>query len=239
MSGWAARRFWKDVTVEEEDGGFAVRLDARPLRTPGKRPLILPTRALAEAVADEWRAVDGTVDPRKMPFTRSANSAVDKVATQFDEVADLIAAYGGSDLVCYRAEDPPELARKQAETWDPILDWARQRYGAALRHTSGIAPIGQADGALRPLSAAVRSTTPFELTALHDLVALSGSLLIGLAATEAESDPEALWRASRVDEDWQSGLWGEDEEAAEAAEAKRRDFLHAHRFWRLLKAPAI
>lgn len=238
MSGWAARRFWKDVTVEETPEGFAVRLDARPLRTPGKRPLTLPTLALAEAVADEWRAVERTVDPRRMPFTRSANSAVDKVATQFDEVADLIAAYGGSDLVCYRAEEPHELAQRQAKAWDPILEWALERHGAALQQTSGIAPVSQPEEAIRPLAAAVRGATPFELTALHDLVSLSGSLLIGLAATEPESDPEALWQASRVDEDWQAELWGEDEEAVEAAEAKRRDFHHAGRFWRLLQKPA-
>lgn len=235
MTGWAARRFWKDVTVEEEEGGFAVRLDARPLRTPGKRPLVLPTRALAEAIAGEWRAVDGTVDPRRMPFTRSANSAVDKVAPQFDEVAGLIAAYGGSDLVCYRTDEGGELSRRQAEAWGPILDWARRKHGADLRVTSGIAPVDQPDAAMRSLSAAVHGTTPFELTALHDLVSLTGSLLIGLAATEAESDPEALWRTSRVDEDWQAELWGADEEAAEATEAKRRDFLHARSFWRLLQ----
>ncbi|MGL4279098.1 MAG: ATP12 family chaperone protein [Albidovulum sp.] len=235
MSGWAARRFWTDVTVEETPEGFAVRLDARPLRTPGKRPLVLPTRALAEAVADEWRAVEGTVDPRKMPFTRSANSAVDKVATQFDEVADLIAAYGGSDLVCYRTDEGGELARRQKEAWDPILDWAQQKHGVALRVTSGIAPVDQPDEAMRVLAALVHRTTPFELTALHDLVSLSGSLLIGLAATEAESDPQALWLASRTDEDWQAELWGADEEAVAAAETKRRDFLHAHAVWRLLQ----
>lgn len=235
MTGWAARRFWKDVTVEAAPDGFAVLLDARPLRTPGKRPLTLPTRALAEAVAEEWRAVEGTVDPRRMPFTRSANSAVDKVATQFDEVAELIAAYGGSDLVCYRAEEPLGLALRQAEAWDPILDWARQRHGVELRPTAGITPVSQSGASLQRLAAVVQGTTAFELTALHDLVSLSGSLLIGLAATEPDSDPEMLWSKSRIDENWQAELWGEDEEAAAAADAKRRDFLHAHRFWRLLR----
>ena len=238
MTGWAARRFWKDVTVEADGGGFAVRLDSRPLGTPGKQPLILPTRALAEAVAEEWRAVDGTVNPDRMPFTRSANSAVDKVATQFDEVAGLIAAYGGSDLVCYRDDEAGELARRQAKAWDPILDWARQRHGAGLHVTSGIAPVAQPQEGIRQLTAAVQVASPFELTALHDLVSLSGSLLIGLAATEAGSDPEALWKASRVDEDWQAELWGRDEESIEAAEAKRRDFLHAHKLWRLVQRQA-
>lgn len=238
MSGWTARRFWKEVAVDEVPGGYGIRLDARPLRTPAKQPLTVPTRALAEAIAEEWRAVDGKVDPRDMPFTRSANSAVDKVTPQFAEVADLIAAYGGSDLVCYRAEGPEELSRLQAEAWDPILDWARERHGAALNTTAGIVPVAQPEQSLRPLTAAVHAMSPFDLTALHDLVSLSGSLLIGLAATEPDSDPEALWRLSRIDDDWQAELWGSDEEAEQAAETKRRDFLHAHRFWNTLRNTA-
>ncbi len=235
MTGWTAKRFWKDVAVEDAPGGYTVRLDARPLRTPAKRPLILPTRALAEAVAAEWRSVEGAVDPRLMPMTRSGNAAVDKVTPQFAEVAALIAAYGGSDLVCYRAEAPAALVVRQGAGWDPILDWGAERYGARLAATRGVVPVSQPKEALAALSAVVHGVTPFELTALHDLVSISGSLLLGLAATAPESDPGALWRLSRIDEDWQAELWGEDEEAAAAAEAKRRDFLHAHRFWRLLQ----
>lgn len=233
MSGWAAKRFWKDVVIEETPDGYAIRLDAKPLRTPAKRPLVLPTRALAEAVAEEWRAVEGKVDPRRMPFTRSANAAIDKVATQFAEVAGLIADYGASDLVCYRAEAPQELVLLQAAAWDPLLDWAAKRHGAKLDKAHGIVPVRQPAEAVAALGDAVRATTPFELTALHDLVSLSGSLLIGLRATEPGSDPEELWRLSRIDEDWQAELWGEDAEASAAAETKRRDFLHAHRFWHL------
>jgi len=124
MTGWKAKRFWKAVTVVQEGGGFAVRLDARPVKTPAKRPLVLPTRAMAEAVAAEWAAVDNAIDPRRMPVTRAANAAIDKVATQFDEVAAMIAAYGASDLLCYRATAADPLARAQAEAWDPMLAWA-------------------------------------------------------------------------------------------------------------------
>jgi chaperone required for assembly of F1-ATPase len=235
VTGWSAKRFWKVVTVEAAPGGHAIQLDARPLATPAKRPLILPTRALADAVAAEWEAVEGVVDPRRMPFTRSANAAIDKVAPQFAEVAGLIADYGGSDLLCYRAEEPPALTARQAEAWDPLLDWAARRHCARLVVTRGIVPVAQAPQTLAALAKAVHATTPFELTALHDLVSLSGSLVIGLAATEPDSVAEALWRLSRVDEDWQAELWGIDDEAADAAETKRLAFLHAHRFWHLLR----
>lgn len=237
MTGWAARRFWTAVTVAPApDGGHAIRLDARPLRTPAKQLLILPTHALAEAVAAEWAAVEGPVDPRRMPFTRSANAAVDKVTPQFAEVAALVADYGGSDLLCYRAEAPEALAARQAAAWDPILDWAARRHDVRLTVTRGVVPVAQRPECLAKLAARVHATTPFELTALHDLVSLSGSLLIGLAATEPDADPEALWPLSRIDEDWQVESWGRDDSAAAAAEAKKHAFLHAHRFWQTLQA---
>lgn len=236
MTGWTARRFWTTVTVTPASDGHAVRLDSRPLRTPAKQPLTLPTRALAEAVAAEWTAVEGPVDPRRMPFTRSANAAVDKVTPQFAEVAALIADYGGSDLLCYRAEAPEALAARQAAAWDPILAWAAQRHDARLAVMRGVVPVAQPPECLARLAAAVHATTPFELTALHDLVSLSGSLLLGLAATEPDADPEALWPLSRIDEDWQAEIWGRDDAAAVDAEAKKQAFLHAHRFWQTLKA---
>lgn len=233
MSGWKAKRFWKDVSVKATDEGFQVFLDARPVRTPAKATLTLPTRALADAVAVEWRAVGEVVDPRLMPVTRGANAALDKVATQFDEVAGLIAAYGGSDLLCYRADGPQELVEAQAAVWGPMLAWAERTHGAALRVTCGISPVPQPDDSLQNLTRPVFACTPFQLTALHDLVSLTGSLVLGLAATTGEFAPEALWTLSRFDEDWQAGLWGEDEEASAIAEKKREDFLRACHFWKL------
>ncbi|MCB2116916.1 MAG: ATPase [Rhodobacteraceae bacterium] len=233
MSGWKAKRFWTSAEVIAEPGGFGVRLDGRALKTPAKRALILPTGAMAEAVAEEWLAVEKVVDPRLMPVTRAANSAVDKVALQFAEVAEMIAAYGGSDLLCYRAEGPEGLVVRQRQAWDPMLDWAEARYGARLVATTGIVPVAQPGASLERLARAVRATTPFQLTALHDLVALTGSLVLGLAATEAEFDPEELWSTSRIDEIWQAELWGDDEEATETAALKRADFLRARHFWSL------
>jgi chaperone required for assembly of F1-ATPase len=237
MSGWAAKRFWISVIVVPEGAGFAVRLDARAVKTPAKRPLILPTPAMAEAVAAEWAAVESLIDPRRMPVTRAANAAIDKVAPEFDEVAGMIAAYGGSDLLCYRAAEPEALAAAQAEAWDPLLDWAAATFGTRLLTTRGVAPVAQPPQAVARLAAEVMACTPFQLAALHDLVALSGSLVLGLAATRRTFDPEALWRLSRFDEDWQAAEWGRDDEAAAAAAAKRQDFLLAEKFWTLSAPP--
>ena len=162
MSGWKVKRFWKDALVREDGEQLHVLLDARPVKTPSKALLALPTRALSEAVAAEWRQVEGMVDPRAMPVTRSANAAIDKVATQFHEVAGLIAEYGGSDLLCYRAEAPPELAAAQAAAWNPMLDWARRRFGAELVVTAGVAHVAQPAACLAALSAPVQAGTPFQ-----------------------------------------------------------------------------
>ena len=229
MSGWAAQRFWAEVAVEARDDGFAVRLDGREIRTPAKARLLLPTRALAELVAAEWAAQQGRIRPETMPATRAANAALDKVRGQKAEVAELVAAYGETDLLCYRAETPQELVARQAEAWDPLLDWAARRFGVAWRVTTGVMPAAQPQPTLDRLSAHVAGFSAFELTALHDLVALSGSLVIGLAAAEGHK-PQPLWQASRIDEDWQIAQWGEDAEATALAAARRQGFEDAARF---------
>lgn len=233
MSAWAARRFWKDATVVPAEGGFTVLLDARPVRTPLKAPLILPTQALAEAVATEWQAQQGKIDPETMPFTRTANSALDKVAPQVEAVAALLAAYGDSDLLCYRAEEPADLVARQAEAWNPLLAWAEDAFGAPLVVTTGVMPVGQSRDSIARLARQVREMSPFQLSAFHDLVALSGSLVLALAVTRQRLTAEAAWSLSRTDEDWQIALWGEDEEAAEIAVRKRAAFLQADRFYGL------
>lgn len=231
MTAWTMKRFWTNATAEPTTDGYTVRLDARGVRTPAKAPLVVPTLPMAAAIAAEWQAQTGKIDPLTMPVTRSANAAIDKVATQFDEVADLIAAYGASDLLCYRAEGPGALVAQQAAAWDPLLDWASTDLGARLRITSGIVPVPQPAEAIAKLDAHVRKLTPFGLTALHDLVAMSGSLIIGLAVLKGRIDPDDAWQISRIDEDWQAALWGRDDEAEARAAHKRQDFVHAHRFW--------
>lgn len=233
MSTWAARRFWTTAAAVPVEGGYTIHLDARPVRTPLKAPLIVPTLALAEAIAAEWQAQAKTVDPETMPFTRTANSAIDKVSPQFDAVADMLAEYGGSDLVCYRAEGPAEIVALQAGSWDPLLDWARDDLGAPLRKTMGVMPVPQPAASLDALWHHVHALTPFQLAAFHDLVAISGSLVLALAVIRRRITGEAAWTLSRVDEDWQISLWGEDEQAAEVAAHKRAALLHADRFYAL------
>lgn len=233
MSAWKAKRFWKEVSVQALNAGFGIQLDARPVRTPAKALMVVPTRVMAEAIADEWRAVEKEIDPRRMPVTRAANAAIDKVAPQFDEVADLIAAYGASDLLCYRAVGRAEMVAAQAAAWDPMLDWAERMFDAPLKVTTGVAPIDQPEVSVRRLSAQVHACDNFQLTALYDLVSLSGSLVLGLAMTSSDFQPETLWTLSRFDEDWQAREWGEDEEASAIAERKREDFLRACHFWKL------
>lgn len=230
MAEWAPKVFWTEVHVVEAAGGFEVTLDARPLRTPGKQPLTLPTRAMAEAVAAEWQAQEDTVNPLTMPATRAANSAIDKVAPQRADVAKLIAAYGETDLLCYRAASPAALADRQAAGWDPLLDWAAEALSARLTPVAGVMPVAQDPAALAALSGQVARQDDFGLTALSDLVGLSGSLILGLAVDMGRLTPDEAWALSRIDETFQAEQWGQDEEAAEAAEVKRQAFLFAERF---------
>ncbi|WP_341214239.1 ATP12 family protein [uncultured Limimaricola sp.] len=234
MSEWKAKRFWKEATTAPADGGWQVLLDGRPVRTPAKAPLILPTQALAQALAAEWQAQEERIDPGTMPITRTANSALDKVAGQRAEVAAMLAEYGGSELLCYRAERPVELIARQASEWDPLLDWAEERYGARLVTVQGVMPIAQDAAALERLSAPVHAMDPFALAAFHDLVALSGSLVLALAVIEGRIEAQEAWRLSRLDEDWQIEQWGADEEAEAMARVKRAAFDDAARFWALL-----
>ena len=230
MSGWKPRRFWSVVEVAPTEAGHAILLDGRPALTPAKAPLTAPTQALAAAVADEWKAQREALEPGSMPMTRTANSAIDKVARHPSEVADMLASYANSDLTCYRADRPGELAARQAAAWDPLLGWAAGRYGARLIAVEGVIHQPQPKAALDKLAATVHALTPFELAAMHDLVSLSGSLIIGLATADGHTDADEMWRRSRIDEDWQIEQWGHDDEAAAQTEEKRQAFLHAARF---------
>lgn len=232
MSDWkTAKRFWTQVELNEVETGFQITLDGRPVKTPAKTPVVVPTRALAEAIAAEWDAQGEEVDPLSMPVTRCANSALDKVAAQHTEVADMLADYGGTDLLCYRAESPDALVKRQAEAWDPLLDWAADRFDARLKPVSGVMFEQQDPKALANLRAQVHALSNFELAAFHDLVAISGSLVIGLAALHDVREATDLWYVSRIDETWQEEKWGKDEEASEQAELKKQAFLGAKNFY--------
>ena len=233
MSEWKAKRFWKSASVVEAERGFAVELDGRGVKTPAKQPLHLPTRSMAEAIAVEWDAQEGIINPHTMPVTKTANAAIDKVMVQHAEVADMLAAYGDSDLLCYRADTPEELVARQNEHWDPMLDWAEEALGVRLLPRTGVMHIPQDEKAVAVLRDRTHALDPFELAAFHDLVSLSGSLVLGFAAAHGARPVEMLWDTSRLDELWQEEQWGEDEDATALAAIKRAAFLHAVRMFGL------
>jgi len=215
------RRFWKEVSVDAERG---VRLDGKPLRTPGRVPLLLPTQALAEAVAGEWRACGETVDPGAMPLTGLANAAIDRITPDPALFATGLAAYGESDLLCYRADEPEELAARQAAAWDPLLAWARSRYDVHFEIITGIMHRAQPPATLARLAEAVAARDPFELAALSPIVTISGSLVAALALLEGAASAEDVWAAAIVDEEFQADRWGRDPLAEGARAVRLRDF---------------
>jgi chaperone required for assembly of F1-ATPase len=215
------KRFWKDVAI---DADRVVTLDGKPVRTPGRRPLALPSNALAEAVAAEWRAVGETIDPRTMPLTGLANAATDPIANDPAQFAARLAAYGESDLLCYRAEGPPQLVERQAAAWDPLLAWARERYDVTFAVTTGVMHVAQPDATIVRLHEAVAAYDDFRLAGLSPVVTLTGSLVIGLALIEGEIDADAAWAAAGIDEDWSVEMWGEDWQATQLREMKRKEF---------------
>lgn len=236
MTEWKARRFWKQADIRAAGPDeWQVLLDDKPLNTPGKVPLVLPTKALALELAQEWDAQGDVIDPTRMPLTRASNSAVEKVARQFGSVAGMLCAYGGTDLLSYRAEAPERLTVLQAEAWDPLLEWADDTFGARLRVTQGVIPVPQDEDAMRRLAMAVHSLDVFGLTALHDLVTLPGSLILGLAVIHGRTDAATAHGLSRVDEEFQISQWGEDAEARVAAENDKSAMTAAERLWTLTR----
>ena len=226
----AAKRFWKDVAIE--DG--AIRLDGRVLKTPARAELVLPTDALARAVADEWRAVEGTIDPRAMPLTGLANAAIDRIGPDSATFAAGLGRYAEGDLLCYRADHPTELIARQGEAWDPPLDWARSRYDVDFRVTAGILHVAQPADTVRRLAAAVAARDAFHLAGIAPVITLSGSLVLALALAEGAMTEQDAWDAAELDDLWQAEQWGEDAFATAAREDKRRDFRAAARFLALL-----
>jgi len=207
------KRFYKDVGVRQEGDSWIVLLDGRQVKTPGKRTLALPTRALAEAVAAEWRAQGTTIDPGTMPLTRIVNTAIEAVADKMTEVAEDIVAFAGSDLLCYRAAGPIALIAMQAAAWDPIVAWAASDLGARFVLAEGVMPVEQPPSALAHIAEAVRPLDAFKLSAVHVVTTLTGSALLALAVQKGRLTPADAWTAAHVDEDYQIAQWGRDEEA--------------------------
>lgn len=228
------KRFWKTVTTTEAGGGWQIALDTRPVKTPARVPLEVPTRALVEVIAEEWATRGDDFDPREMPLTGLANAAIDRVAPDPAAFAATLAAYGETDLTCYRAEEPKDLVARQAAEWDPLLDWARGHYDVHFERVTGIMHRPQPPATVERLAAAVHAIDPFRLAGLSPLVTISGSLVAGLAVLHDAIEVETAFATSHLDELWQAEQWGEDQLATDAREARKRDFLAAARFVRLL-----
>lgn len=230
MNEWAAKRFWKSVSIAETDGGWGLRLDERALKTPAKDDLVLPTRALAEFLRDEWDSVDTLIDPESMPYTRLANAAADRMGNMQADVVAMLASYAETDLLCYRAAHPEELTARQATAWDAPLAWIKSAHNIALVTTTGVIPIPQAKDSLDAAQNWFARLDAYELMALHDIVSLSGSAVLGIAVADQHLSKETAWELSRIDETWQIELWGEDEDAQADTAIKRDSFMRAVMF---------
>lgn len=228
------KRFWKLAEVVSSESGHAISLDGRHMKTPARAELVVPSRALADAIAAEWNDCGEDVDPRAMPLTGLANAAIDRIAPDKENYAAGIARYGESDLTCYRAEGPEMLVRWQSESWDALLGWARRRFDVDFRCVSGVMHVPQPDETVRKLGHAVATLDPFQLAGLSPLVSIGGSVVAGLAVLEEMMPAEAAWEAVSLDDRWQLEQWGDDREARAALDARRRDFLAAARFLELL-----
>jgi chaperone required for assembly of F1-ATPase len=232
--GSGVKRFWTSVAVATEGEGWGIWLDQRPIRTPARALLVVPTAPLAGGIAAEWDGVEDRVDPRAMPLTGLANAALDRVALDPQAFATTLARYAEADLACYRAEGPVALVERQAEQWDGLLTWARRRYDLDFVVTTGIVHVDQPPATVRRLAAAVAALDPFRLAGLSPLVTIGGSLVAALAVLEGGLSPETAWAAVSLDERWQLEQWGADAEAELALENRERDFLAAARFLSLL-----
>lgn len=230
------KRFYKDVSVETRDGGFAVLLDGRPVRTPKKLSLVVPTRGLAEAIAAEWAAQGDMIDPASMPLSKLAITALDGVADHMGEVAAEVVKFAGSDLLCYRAEAPEGLVALQAKTWDPVLRWLEHELGARFVLAEGMMPVEQSRALLDGVARLVAPYDAMALTALHVMTTLMGSAALALAHTKGRLSADDAWTAAHVDEDWQISQWGVDVEAAERRAKRLREMQAASRFLELLAA---
>jgi chaperone required for assembly of F1-ATPase len=232
------RRFYEGVEVREADGRHALMLDGRRALTPGRNPLSAKSRALMACVAAEWDRQRETIDPVDMPLTRLLNSAIDGVALNVAETRADILRYAGSDLLCYRAEEPETLAQRQARAFDPVLRWAAERFGAHFNGTAGVMHVAQPRAALAAISAALDAyDDPAALAALSVMTTVTGSALLALAVAHGFLSPADAWRAAHIDEDFEIERWGADAEAAARREARWRELEAAATVLRAMRAP--
>jgi len=233
MSEWKPKRFWKKVDVVSLEKGFCIKLDTKILKTPAKKEMLLPTNALAKKIAAEWDKQFDEIDPNGMPFTKSANAALDKVVEQFEEVSSLVGDYGDTDLLYYRADSPTELKMRQQSSWDPIIDCAEKNFEVKINCGTGILYIPQDKKLVYKLSQEISELSSFQLTGLYDIVSITGSLILGLATINGRLSADEAFNLSRIDELWQIEQWGHDEEAQAVSDQKYKAILHAQEFFAL------
>jgi chaperone required for assembly of F1-ATPase len=228
MKAPAAKRFYTAATVERDAEGYSVRLDGRPVKTPSGKSVVLPTETAAQLVAGEFAAQGEHIDPLTMPVTRLVNTAIDGVASDPQAVLEDVLRFSSSDLVCYRADGPDALVARQAEAWDPILDWVRSALGARFVLAEGVIHVEQPRETIGAVGVHLRQRDDvFRLAALHVITAITGSALIALALEAGAIDKEAAWDAAHVDEDWNIEHWGLDAEAALRRASRKRDMMGA------------
>jgi chaperone required for assembly of F1-ATPase len=229
----APARFYSEVSTEATPDGWQILLDGRSVKTPRRADLVLPSRPLAEAIAEEWRRQGSEIDIATMPLTKLANTALDAVAANAEVVAEDVLSFAQRDLICYRADRPDSLCERQRLTWDPLLEWVDEHYGAPLLVTEGVMPVEQPDGSVAALRTACRCLDPFGLTALHVMTSLTGSAVLTLAHIGGRLSLEESWAAAHLDEDFQIENWGEDREARARREARFAEMRAASEFYRL------
>jgi len=229
------KRFYKKTAAIPAADGYGITLDGRLVKTAAKRDLVLPNLALAQAIAAEWDAQQGEIRREKMPLTRLAGTTIDRDSTQREAIVRQVAHYAGTDLVCYRATHPPALAARQQAVWQPLIDWAVERYDAPLTVTTGVIPASQPTVSLAAFTAVVAGHDDFSLTALHAATAACGSLVIALALLEGRLDAGEAFAASQLDESFQIEAWGEDAEQAERRALLAAEIAAAARFLELLR----
>lgn len=235
MAASGAKRFYKEAGVAVSDGGFAVTLDGKPIRTPAGTKLTVPTRALARAIAVEWEAQEESILPSNMPLTGLANAAIDRTGPDGQRIIEEILRFAGTDLLCYRAESPPDLVERQAAHWQPLLDWAEEAYGARLEVASGVVPMTQPSAALAALRVGVEDLSGQELTALAAVTGAVGSLVVGLALIQGRLTADEAVQVSQLDEAFQADLWGRDDEAEDRRNRLGMDIQAAAEFLRLAR----
>lgn len=218
------KRFYERAEVSEDDNGFALTLDGRPVRTPGRHQIIVPAIVIAEAMAAEWNAQKDIIDPATMPMTRLVNSTIEGVVEHRGAVAEDIGNFLRSDMVCYRADTPEGLVAAQEAAWDPLVAYMKDRHALRLNLVVGVMPIDQDNARINAISNDLAERDAFTLAALHTATTLSGSAVVALALFDGTLNADDAWRAAHVDEDWQISLWGEDAEAKALRSQKRTSF---------------